>query len=118
MAAILLSLTNGPARATSSGTTGPAVDVSATGGRLEFMAKVYSVAPAGGGTAAFKLQTSMVNSTDASDWEDVSGATVSITSANKAKGFSASTGVKRYVRYSVDLTTWTDITYDVPGLGW
>lgn len=95
-----------------------AIDVTGYGGgRFDFGLKVYLLQ----GTSTFdvtvKLYTSMYNDDNEGTWV-LLDSFAAVDASNTAKKLSVNSGVLRYIRWKVDYTNMTLVSFEVLGVAW
>ena len=93
------------------------LDVAGYGGdRFDFALKVYTIE----GTSpsvTVKLYTSMYNDDDGDVWA-LLGSFAAVTASNTAAALSVSSGMLRYVRWKIEHSNMTLISFEILGVAW
>jgi len=87
------------------------------GVRFDFGLKVYVLQGAINPDVTVKLYTSMYNDDNDGTWTPL-GSFAQVTASNTAKSLSVSSGVLRYVKWKIEYTDMTLVSFEVLGVAW
>lgn len=122
-----ISVTRGPTTVAQDSTGAPitlpsrdALDLSGLAGtRFDFTLRGLFLSGTSSPTATVTLETSMTNDDNPTNWKTLGSAFTTITASNTSAEQSISSGVLRYVRWSISFTgTTPGLTFEVLGMAW